>query len=97
MKGLIFGYGRYDDDPSHIGCPRAQTDMSPCAARDGSMACDPNGACIDCRIHPADELRALVRVVTDPDFVARVVEFHRAVGELRDVFRQDEDDWTGKP
>lgn len=32
------GYGRYNDDPEHIGCPHAKSDMTPCIARDGSLA-----------------------------------------------------------
>ena len=32
------GYGRYDDDPEHVGCPYAKSDMSPCIARDGHLA-----------------------------------------------------------
>lgn len=31
------GYGRYDDDPAHVGCPWAGSDMSPCVARDGRL------------------------------------------------------------
>jgi len=32
------GYGRYDDDPGHVGCPWARSDMTPCVARDGRTA-----------------------------------------------------------
>jgi hypothetical protein len=32
------GYGRYNDDPGHVGCPRAKSDMTPCIARDGHLA-----------------------------------------------------------
>lgn len=62
-KGPL-GYGRYDDDPSHVGCPRAKTDMTPCAARDGGLAADPK--CIGCNEDPADLLTELVRAVTEP-------------------------------
>ena len=66
MKGPA-GYGRYDDDPEHIGCPRAKTDMTPCAARDGDTACyDTAGECVGCDQHPANLLRDLVREVTQP-------------------------------
>lgn len=44
MRGLD-GYGRYDD--GHIGCPRAKTDMTPCAARDGATACE-GTECVGC-------------------------------------------------
>jgi hypothetical protein len=59
------GYGRYGDDPSHVGCPRAHTDMTPCVARDGKHAADDGGACVGCGKHPADLLTALVREVTE--------------------------------
>jgi len=65
MKGPE-GYGRYDDDPEHVGCPRARTDMTPCAARDGQSADDGAGVCVGCRHAPADLLTALVRTVTNP-------------------------------
>jgi hypothetical protein len=61
------GYGRYGDDPEHVGCPRARTDMTPCAARDGSSAITHTyGNCVGCGQHPADLLTALVREVTQP-------------------------------
>lgn len=34
------GYGRYDDDPSYVGCPWARSDRTPCIARDGRSALD---------------------------------------------------------
>lgn len=48
------GYGRYDDDPQHIGCPFAKSDMSPCIARDGRicMAGDPPEVCVTCAHDP---------------------------------------------
>ena len=58
------GYGRYNDDPKHVGCPRAKTDMTPCAARDGSLATDSNGDCVGCGDHAANLLKKLVREVT---------------------------------
>lgn len=39
MRGPA-GYGRYDDDPQHVGCPRARTSRSHCVARDGREALD---------------------------------------------------------
>lgn len=32
------GYGRYDDNPQAVGCPRARTARSKCVARDGRQA-----------------------------------------------------------
>jgi hypothetical protein len=65
MKGIL-GYGRYDSDPNYVGCPRAKTDMTPCVARDGRLACADNGVCVGCGEHPADLLLALVHEVTKP-------------------------------
>jgi hypothetical protein len=58
------GYGRYNSDPSHVGCPRAKSDMTPCVARDGHTAQDDDGVCVGCGENPADLLTALVREVT---------------------------------
>lgn len=60
------GYGRYNDEPGYVGCPRAKSDMSPCAARDGQLACADSGVCVSCGQHPAELLRDLVREVTGP-------------------------------
>ena len=38
MTKTFLDYGRYNDDPDHIGCPRAKSDMTPCVARDGQLA-----------------------------------------------------------
>lgn len=64
-------YGRYNDDPTHVGCPRARTDMTPCVARDGSVAettitALDAGYCVGCSENPADLLRDLVWEVTSP-------------------------------
>lgn len=59
------GYGRYKDDPTHVGCPRAKSDMTPCAARDGRLA-DEAGVCVGCGVNVADALTELVREVTEP-------------------------------
>lgn len=60
------GYGRYDSDPEHVGCPHAATDMTPCVARDGAVATDATAHCVGCGRHPADLLCDLVREVTKP-------------------------------
>jgi hypothetical protein len=65
VKGLG-GYGRYDDDPEHVGCPRARSDMTPCVARDGTTAVADSGRCVGCGEHPAALLMILVREVTAP-------------------------------
>jgi hypothetical protein len=65
VKGVL-GYGRYNDDPKHVGCPRAKSDMTPCAARDGDVATYDAGDCVGCEEFPADLLRDLVRAVTEP-------------------------------
>lgn len=65
-KGLL-SYGRYPD--GHIGCPRAKTDMTPCVARDGTLAQGgdvASGPCVGCGEEPADLLVALVKAVTEP-------------------------------
>jgi hypothetical protein len=71
----ILGYGRYDDEPDHVGCPRAKSDMTPCVARDGSLttflkhnltAKETTEACIGCGESPAELLKALVRAATEP-------------------------------
>lgn len=45
---------------SNIDCPRAKSDMTPCVARDGKIACADNGVCVGCGEHPADLLSDLV-------------------------------------
>lgn len=48
------GYGRYNDDPEHVGCPFAKSDMTPCIARDGriALAGDPPEVCVGCGHDP---------------------------------------------
>jgi len=55
------GYGRYNDDPRHVGCPRAKSDMTPCIARDGHLALagDPPADCVGCGQAPGPLLRQL--------------------------------------
>ena len=66
MKGLL-GYGFYNDDPTHIGCPRAKSDMTPCVARDGDICLSdpPDPVCVGCGAKPADLLQELVKAVVD--------------------------------
>jgi hypothetical protein len=66
MKGIL-GYGRYNDDPQCVGCPRAKSDMTPCVARDGQTAVADDGICVGCGVNPADALRELVRAATEPE------------------------------
>jgi hypothetical protein len=64
MRGVL-GYGRYDDAPEHVGCPRARSDMTPCVARDAALAVtEPTGECVGCGVHPAILLTQLVRHIT---------------------------------
>ena len=60
----VAGYGRYKDDPEHVGCPRAKSDMTPCVARDGRTAEADDRCCVGCGENPADLLTALAREVT---------------------------------
>lgn len=66
MKGPFGNYGRYDDAPGVVGCPRAKSDMTPCAARDGACACCENGECVGCGKSAAELLKALVFEMTAP-------------------------------
>lgn len=45
------GYGRYDDDPEAVGCPRARSYRSKCVARQGRQALDPSPAGEDLICH----------------------------------------------
>jgi hypothetical protein len=60
MARGIAGYGRYDDDPGHVGCPFAKSDMTPCIARDGHTALSSGGlrVCVGCGHAPG-------RLITD--------------------------------
>lgn len=81
MRG-VGGYGRYDDDPNHVGCPYAKSDMTPCIARDGRTALANEGSgsrvqvCVGCVNKPGDLLRDLV------------LESGHAVGDRRDAYGQ---------
>jgi hypothetical protein len=69
------GYGRYDDDPEHVGCPWAKSDMTPCVARDGAIclsgtptslrARSPAHVCVGCG-HTPRYLLADLAEVYDP-------------------------------
>lgn len=48
MTKGVGGYGRYDDDPNWVGCPRAKTSETPCIARDGRTALGDNFRCVGC-------------------------------------------------
>jgi hypothetical protein len=41
---------------SEVQCPREQSAMTPCVARDGHTAVADDGACVGCGILPSDEL-----------------------------------------
>lgn len=73
VKGVL-EYGRYDEDPEHIGCPRAMSAMTPCVARDGTTATtlNTNGAfeqCVGCGRDVAGLFAELVHKVTAPAFL----------------------------
>jgi hypothetical protein len=57
----LLGYGRYGDDPEHVGCPRAKSDMTPCIARDGRLALCNEGECVGCGTAAWDALTAIKR------------------------------------
>jgi hypothetical protein len=59
MSKGIAGYGRYNDDPSHVGCPRAKSDMTPCIARDGRVCIADDRTCVGCGAKPHDLLKEL--------------------------------------
>lgn len=50
MARGIAGYGRYEDDLAHVGCPWSRSSEAPCAARDGRLAItgSPRAACVGC-------------------------------------------------
>lgn len=62
MKPVVLGYGRYTEDPEHVGCPRAKTSESACVARDGRLALD-DGTCVTCDKFPVDLLTELKRAL----------------------------------
>lgn len=42
--------------PSEVVCPREQSFMTPCIARDGATALADDGVCVGCGIEPIPEL-----------------------------------------
>ena len=58
------GYGRYNDDPEHVGCPRARSDMTPCVARDGASALSDRLRCMGCGEDPRPLLTKLRHAAT---------------------------------
>jgi len=92
MSRGICGYGRYNDDPGTVGCPRAQSDMTPCIARDGGEALTDNLCCVGCGQAPQqllDELtQAGVDVTSQRSGVAGLSVEHWAADRLRHVVRE---------
>ena len=91
MKGIC-DYGRYDDDPLHVGCPRAHSDMTPCIARDGAIALAPDrknskATCVGCDHNPLDLLQEL-RDAGVTIMGARPKVRDSAADRLRDVVRE---------
>lgn len=86
MSKGICDYGRYNDDPDHVGCPRAKTSETPCIARDGSTALADDRKCVGCAERPAvllKELR-LAGGIQQPNPTGWVQQ----ADKLRDVVRQ---------
>lgn len=48
VKSLIFK--RTGIKSKELECPREKSDMTPCIARDGELACTENGICIGCNM-----------------------------------------------
>ena len=48
-------------DRSQVSCPRERTFMTPCIARDGSLALADDKTCVGCGVDPADELASLAK------------------------------------
>jgi hypothetical protein len=93
VKG-ISGYGRYDDDPDHVGCPYAKSDMTPCIARDGRLAlADATRACVGCGWAADHHLREL----RDDGVVDAVVGGPEEIqaDHLRDVVRRETEQLRG--
>lgn len=89
MKGPC-GYGRYDDDPTHVGCPRAQSDMTPCVARDGNLALADDHRCVGCNANPhalLDELLTDVGI-DDNRRLGITPDADQAADNLRQLVRE---------
>ena len=66
------GYGRYNDSPEYVGCPRAKSDMTPCIARDGSTALSGGdrglvAKCVGCGVAPSVALADLRKELPGKD------------------------------
>lgn len=83
----VGGYGRYDDDPTHVGCPRTKSDMTPCVARDGALALSNEGDCIFCYKDPRKLLQELRHEITDRS-ASPVTNVRHAADKLRDLVRE---------
>lgn len=83
----VGGYGRYGDDPEHVGCPRARTDMTPCVARDGHTAMADAGDCVGCWQYPTDLLTEL-RHEASGYTGSPVTNQRHAADKLRDLVRK---------
>lgn len=81
------GYGRYNDDTAHIGCPRAASDMTPCVARDGAICVADDGRCVGCCADPRDLLQTL-RGEVHRRTGARVSRYDRAADKLQQLVRE---------
>jgi hypothetical protein len=87
----VCGYGRYDDEPWYVGCPRAQSDMTPCIARDGHLALADDLRCVGCNQGPIALLKELADagVDTGPRLTALRPSRAAAAETLRDVVRRE--------
>lgn len=85
MSKGICGYGRYNNDSGHVGCPRAKTSETPCIARDGRLALA-DDKCVGCGSRPSALLKELrlAGVVQYPDQPQPTA----AAEKLRDVVRE---------
>lgn len=86
MKGPL-GYGRYNDDPEHVGCPRATSDMTPCIARDGAVALADDQRCVGCGANPLTLLTILRHEVTGKSPSPVTIPDH-AADKLKDLVRE---------
>ena len=84
------GYGRYKDDPGHVGCPRARSDMTPCIARDGHTALADDNRCVGCNLQPhgLDGLLFALRNEVTGKSASPVTIPRHAADKLRDLVRE---------
>ena len=80
------GYGRYKNDPSWVGCPRARSDMTPCIARDGSLALADDGLCVGCHAQPLALLTELAEAQSRQPESLQVVDAE--ANELQRLVRE---------